>query len=81
MGFSYSHLGLDCDFCSNSGPQQNVRKIACPYGYCQHWACCNICFKAKKHLMSSCANGTHKDTCKFLAIEFDKRQKEKELTN
>lgn len=47
MGFSYNHLGLCCDFCSNAGPKGNVRKIACPYGYCQAWACCETCKKAK----------------------------------
>ena len=66
MGFSYTYLGLCCDFCSNSGSKQNVRKIQCPYGFCQAWACCNICFKLKKHLTSSCnPNKKHNDSCKF----------------
>uniref|UniRef100_A0AAT9JHR9 ORF23 n=1 Tax=Nitrosopumilaceae spindle-shaped virus TaxID=3065433 RepID=A0AAT9JHR9_9VIRU len=76
MGFSYNHLGLCCDFCSNAGPQKNVRKIACPYGWCQHWACCETCKKAKKHLQSSCTpeQKTHKEHCKILAIEYDRQQ-------
>ena len=66
MGFSYTYLGLCCDFCSNSGSKQNVRKIQCPYGFCQSWACCNICFKLKKHLTSSSnPNKKHNDSCKF----------------
>ena len=66
MGFSYTYLGLCCDFCNNSGAKQNVKKIRCPYGFCQSWACCNICFKAKKHLISSCdeLHRDHKDICK-----------------
>ncbi len=81
MGFSYTHLGLCCDFCNNSGPQQNVRKIACPYGWCQAWACCNVCKKAKKHLQSSCSreNKTHKESCKFFAMEYDKAQQARKM--
>ena len=65
MGFSYTHLGLCCDFCNNSGSQQNVRKISCPYGFCQAWACCNVCFEKKRHLQSSCNKKPHKESCKF----------------
>ena len=66
MGFSYTSLGLCCDFCSNSGSLYNVRKISCPYGYCQAWACCSTCFKAKKHLQSSCTpeKMSHRKYCK-----------------
>lgn len=53
MGFSYNHLGLCCDFCSNAGPKGNVRKISYPYGYCQAWACCETCKKKGKHKFSS----------------------------
>lgn len=56
MGFSYSinprtgRQSLACDFCGTSG---GVRKIRCPYGYCQAWATCPACRKAKKHNVSS----------------------------
>ena len=79
MGFSYNYLGLCCDFCSNAGPKGNVRKISCPYGYCQAWACCETCKKAKKHLMSSCGGTTHKESCKKASIEYDMKQYAKTL--
>ncbi len=74
MGFSYGYFGLCCDFC---GAQRNtreyVKKIECPYGYCQAWACCNVCRVKKLHMQSSCTNEekTHKEHCKILMIEHD----------
>lgn len=47
MGFSYTYLGLCCDFCNNSGSKKNVKKIPCPYGFCQTWACCTDYQKIK----------------------------------
>jgi len=82
MGFSYGYNGLCCDFCDKDDPQLNVKKIPCPYGFCQAWACCNKCFKQKKHLSASVGiieNGklvtkSHKDHCKQASIDFDKKQ-------
>ncbi len=78
MGFSYNYLGLCCDFCSNSGPKQNVRKIKCPFDYCQDWACCNTCKKKKLHLQSSCNPNkiSHKDYCKQKMIESNQHKQE-----
>ena len=78
MGFSYNYLGLCCDFCSNAGPKGNVRKIACPYGWCQAWACCTDCKAKKRHLQCSCGDGLHKDICKKLTQEDNKKKQEKQ---
>ena len=81
MGISYSQYGLCCDFCGKSEPKYNVRKIACPYGYCQAWACCIECKAKKLHLLSSCTNEkkTHKEYCKPLSLEWQKRENEKAI--
>ena len=74
MGFSYGYFGLCCDFC---GAQRNtrkyVKKISCPYGYCQSWACCDICRAKKLHMQSSCTNEekSHKELCKVRMIEYE----------
>ena len=74
MGFSYGYWGLCCDFC---GAQRNtrkyVKKIDCPYGYCQAWATCDLCRAKKLHMASSCTRGeeTHKELCKVRMIEFE----------
>ena len=74
MGFSYGYWGLCCDFC---GAQRNtrkyVKKLECPYGYCQAWACCDKCRAEKKHMQSSCTNEikTHKEECLPRMIEFE----------
>ena len=85
MGFVYSMDGLlCCDFCGNSKPEYNVKKIPCPYEFCQAWACCKNCKKKKLHLMASCTkeNKSHKDICKPRIEEYEKFQKEKiELLN
>lgn len=78
MGFSYSSNGLCCDFCGKSNPLDNVRKIRCPYGWCQAWACCKACKDKKLHLASSCGGTTHKETCKASSIEYQKKQDEKQ---
>lgn len=66
MGFSYSQFGLCCDFCGESKPEFNVKKIHCPYGYCQAWACCKNCKAKKLHLVCSIGSTTktHKEICK-----------------
>jgi hypothetical protein len=73
MGFSYCSHGLCCDFC---GDWEGTKKIPCPYGFCQAWACCPKCKAEKKHLKSSVTseNKSHKEICKPLAIEWDKKQ-------
>ncbi len=66
MGFSYGlnyktgKYQLACDFCGNIG---GVRKIKCPYGYCQPYAVCLECKKAKRHLLLNTSNANHKN-CK-----------------
>jgi len=83
MGFSYGYWGLCCDFCGfQRNTREYVKKIACPYGYCQAWACCDKCFAEKKHHYSSCSleKKTHKEHCKKAAIDFDK-EKELEVQN
>lgn len=79
MGFCYSANGLCCDFCNaDHSTRKYVRKIKCPYEYCQAWACCDQCRSEKKHMSSSCAEGTHKETCKELATRADKKEQEKQ---
>lgn len=61
---------LSCDFCGKSNWQLNgyasgkktwVKKIACPYGYCQAWATCNECHnKGKDKEYASCGFGDEK---------------------
>jgi len=67
MGFTYgrnpytNRMTLACDFCNgiktdthkDGGLIMWVRKIPCPYGYCQAWATCNICYKKGRHKFSS----------------------------
>lgn len=71
MGFSYSAYGLCCDFCDHDrmDNRKYVKKIPCPYNWCQAWACCDVCFGKKLHLQSSCTNEKtpHKEICKELA--------------
>lgn len=78
MGFSYSSNGLCCDFCGKSNPLDNVKKIPCPYGWCQAWACCKSCHAKKLHLRSSSGGTVHKDTCKKLRQEYDAKHKTRE---
>jgi hypothetical protein len=78
MGYSYSQYGLCCDFCGASRTTDQVRKINCPYSYCQAWACCASCKQKKLHLSSSCANKTHKDYCKLEAEKTRQRENERQ---
>lgn len=77
MGFSYTHFGLCCDFCGHSEPEFNVKKIKCPYDFCQAWACCKNCYKKKLHLKASCTNRglTHKEYCKHAVIKYNNEAK------
>lgn len=63
MGYTYDMKGrLCCDFCCKSG---GVRRIECPYGYCQPWATCPDCRREGKHRVASCGGGgTHAEICK-----------------
>ena len=78
MGFSYGYFGLCCDFCDKDDPQLNVKKIPCPFGYCQDWAVCKNCHAKGLHNQSSCRPEKiqHKDFCKQASIDFDKKQSE-----
>ena len=74
MGFSYGHFGLCCDFCSaQHNTRKYVKKIDCPYGYCQAWACCDVCRAKKLHMACSCTpeQKTHKEYCKPKMIEYE----------
>lgn len=74
MGFCYSAHGLCCDFCNNDHIDSKwVKKIPCPYNWCQAWACCDKCFKKKLHLQSSCTfeKSSHKKICKRLSAHPD----------
>lgn len=74
MGFSYTAYGLCCDFCNaDKSTRKYVKKLSCPYGYCQAWACCDECRAKKLHQMCSCnrENKTHKEFCKVAMIESD----------
>ena len=57
MGFCYGtnyrtgRQCLACDFCSKA--DGTVKKIPCPYGWCQAWATCAICKKQGKHKYGS----------------------------
>ena len=66
MGFSKAinpftgRAVLCCDFCDGfkGHNREWVKKVSCPYGYCQDWAVCDKCFKQKKHLKkASCGFG------------------------
>ena len=50
-----------------------VKKIDCPYGWCQAWATCNECFKLGKHKSWSSANpskdGKNHESCKVRMTE------------
>jgi len=81
MGFSYGYYGLCCDFCgAQRDTRKYVKKLECPYGYCQAWACCDQCRAEKKHMQSSCtpARQTHKEFCKAAMIKHDKAEQEKQ---
>ena len=74
MGFSYSAYGLCCDFCDHDkSTRKYVKKIDCPYGYCQAWACCDVCRAKKLHKQCSCnpEKKTHMEFCKVAMIEFE----------
>ena len=50
-----------------------VKKIDCPYGWCQAWSTCNECFKLGKHKSWSSANpskdGKNHESCKVRMAE------------
>jgi len=79
MGYSYSQYGLCCDFCGASKTTDQVRKINCPYDYCQAWACCTHCKQKKLYLRSSCEpEKLHKDYCKLEAEKTRLRENERQ---
>jgi hypothetical protein len=79
MGFTYTMFGLCCDFCGVSRTTDQVRKINCPYAYCQAWACCENCKQKKLHLRSSCEpEKLHKDYCKLEAEKVRQRENERQ---
>jgi len=84
VGFTYCEGRLCCDFCDAHGQSAGVRRMRCPYGYCQDWATCADCRKLGKHKVSSNGGrGTHREICRPLseqsAAEERRRQAEKGL--
>jgi hypothetical protein len=78
MGFSYAlhpisgRRLLCCDFCGGFRGWDGVkwvRKMACPFGWCQHYATCDKCAVAGKHKAAE----THKG-CKENAAHHAARQ-------
>ena len=57
MGFVYALGLLCCDFCDHNHLTKPsikwVKKIPCPYGYCQAWAVCDQCHSKGKHKEAS----------------------------
>lgn len=71
MGYSYCAGYLCCDFCDRYGPGREVRRMKCPYDWCQPWATCADCRKLKKHHVSSAGGpGTHREICKPASEQF-----------
>jgi hypothetical protein len=90
MGFTYAvnpHTGrecLACDFCNAyRGDEKGtkwVRKIPCPYGYCQAWATCDKCYAEGRHKVSSCGAEPTKnhEGCKKAHEEFEREHRARE---
>lgn len=72
MGFSYTQYGLACDLCPAYLPSAKIKKVPCPFGYCQAWAACEVCRESGKTNQCSCTpeKATHKQVCKPLAEKF-----------
>ena len=64
----YGHFKLDSEGYPIKKLNTWVKKIDCPYGWCQAWATCNECFKLGKHKSWSSANpsndGKNHESCK-----------------
>ena len=69
----YGHFKLDNECYPIKKLNTWVKKIDCPYGWCQAWATCNECFKLGKHKSWSSANpskdGKNHESCKVRMAE------------
>ena len=69
----YGHFKLDNEGDPIKKLNTWVKKIDCPYGWCQAWATCNECFKLGKHKSWSSANpskdGKNHESCKVRMAE------------
>ena len=69
----YGHFKLDNEGYPIKKLNTWVKKIDCPYGWCQAWATCNECFKLGKHKSWSSANpskdGKNHESCKVRMAE------------
>lgn len=74
MGFCYgrnpftNRMQLACDFCSKIG---EVRKIKCPFGYCQAYATCKACKPLNNKELHL------RNKCDVYAKEYEENQLEK----
>jgi len=76
MGYVYEgrHSGrgrLCCDACGNAG---GVRKVRCPFGYCQATALCPACRKNPKIKVGMSAEGHRALGCEAAHESFVKRE-------
>ena len=75
MGYCYAEVDgrhvLCCDICGDHG---GVRRVRCPYGYCQATAACPKCRKEHKTEFSK---ARHAD-CKVRSAEFHARECEQQ---
>jgi hypothetical protein len=69
MGYSYQGRQLCCDVCGKVG---GVRKVRCPFGYCQAVAICPACKKEHPEYVSK--EGHRKMGCDVKHDEFMREQ-------
>lgn len=95
MGFSTTinpytnRQTLCCDFCGGFKGQDVygktvikwVRKIPCPYGYCQAWATCDLCYAQGKHKEHSSADPTADGKNHLSCKNKMKTKKQKDIKN
>lgn len=73
MGYCYTQSGnLCCDSCGDSG---NVRKCACPYGYCPPMALCPTC--KVKHAAEMSREAHQARGCERYGLEMQARDAHK----
>ena len=60
-----------------------VRRVGCPYNWCQAWAACTDCRAEGRHLYASCVSSvkgdgqTHRNVCKLRSREFRENEDRK----
>lgn len=74
MGYCYSFEGLlCCDICGKTG---NVRKVKCPFGWCQSIAACPDCRKSHSHEFGKAAHQAL--GCEKYSKDFDAKERLKD---